>query len=67
MRVVEPQFDWDVHGVLKFFNALFHRAKIASEVGSRFLFDERENDRQLVEKIVNRMEHRVQRKIGICG
>ncbi len=57
VRMIESQFHRDVHRVLKLFNALLHRAKIAGEVGSRFLFDERENNSQLIEKIVYCMEY----------
>lgn len=65
LRMEEPQFDADVHRVLELFDSLLHRAEVGCEVGAGLLLDEGENDRQLVEEVVDGVEHWVQGQIGI--
>jgi hypothetical protein len=67
LRVEKAQFDGDVHGVLEFLYSLLHRAEIRSEVGAGLFLHERENNRQLVEKVVYRVQHRVQWQVCVHG
>lgn len=63
--VEEAEFDLDVHWIFKLFDPLLHGAEVAREVVLGLLFDERENDRQLVEKVVDCVQDRVQWQVGV--
>ena len=58
--VEESQLDLDIHWILKLFDALFHRAKVASKIILSIFFHKWENDSQLVEEIVDRMKNGMQ-------
>ena len=51
--VKESQLDLDVHRVLKLFNSLLHRAKVARKVILRLLLDKGKDYCQLVEEVVH--------------
>ena len=63
--VKEPELHLDVHWVLKLFDSLLHRPKVAREVVLGLLFDERKYDGQLVEEVVDGVQDRVQWQIGV--
>jgi len=63
--VEKPQFDLDVHRVFKLFDSLLHRAKVGCEVVFGLLLNKWKHDCELVEKVVDSVENRVQRKVCI--
>ena len=62
----KSQLDLNIHWIFKFLYALLHSAKIAREIVFCIFFDERENNGQLIEEIVDRMQNWMQREICIC-
>ena len=63
--VEESQLDLDIHWILKLFDALLHGAKVAREVVLGLLLDEGEDDGQLVEEVVHRVQNGVHRQVCI--
>lgn len=63
--VEKAKLDLDVHWVLKLFDPLLHRAKVAREVILRLLLHEGENYRQLVEEVVDGVQDWMQGEVGI--
>jgi len=51
--VEEPQFDLDVHRVLKFLDSLLHGSKVRGEVRLALFLHKWEYDCQLVEEVVD--------------
>ena len=59
--VEKAQLDLDIHRILKLLDALLHRAEVAREVVLGLLLNEGENNCQLIEEIVDRMQNRMER------